>query len=250
MQGVSLKAIGLLSIAALSMFGTAHAQIAGVVSRNAISVGPSVSFGGPGINVPSTGTSGPGAQIDLPALAQLGHTDASGVVTHQPGDGVPPPGFLAPLGTFHFARISSANVYFGEWSQSGAVGDGTHATFIVGDTAGTTVPTAGTATYAVKGISDYAGNGLLAGTFNADFAARRLSGSLSGGNYTLVLGPTAVAGTQISGVGAIANVGGVDVATMGTISGRFFGANAATLAGVASFANAHQYDAAFGGTKQ
>ena len=250
MQGMSLKTLGLLSMGALSMFGTAHAQVAGVVSKNTIHVGRSSTFGGPGIDVPATGNLDPGTHIDLAALAQVGHTDAAGVVTHQPGDPSPPPGFIGSLGSFHFAKISSANVYFGEWSQSGAVNDGSHSTFAVGDTSGTTMPTVGTATYAVKGISDYAGNGLLTGTFSADFASRRLSGSLTGGNYTLVLGTTAIAGTQISGVGAVAKVGGVDVATMGNVSGRFFGANAATLAGVASFGNARQYDAAFGGTRQ
>ncbi|MNI33706.1 hypothetical protein D3C73_876660 [compost metagenome] len=35
----------------------------------------------------------------------------------------------------------------------------------------------------------------------------------------------------------------------GTSQGQFFGANAATLAGIATFAGNSQYDTAFGGSK-
>ena len=58
---------------------------------------------------------------------------------------------------------------------------------------------------------------------------------------------TAISGTGFSGSGASASVGGATVAT-GGVSGQFFGANAAALAGVTRFDD-RLYDTAFGGTK-
>ncbi|SUJ08698.1 Uncharacterised protein [Sphingomonas paucimobilis] len=54
-------------------------------------------------------------------------------------------------GDFRFARVGTADLWFGEWSQTGNASAGDHTVYYVGNTSGTTVPTSGTATYAVKG---------------------------------------------------------------------------------------------------
>ncbi|MEJ8630378.1 hypothetical protein P0F65_12030 [Sphingomonas sp. I4] len=82
-------------------------------------------------------------------------------------------------GDFRFARVGSADLWFGEWSQTGNATAGDHTVYYVGNTSGTTVPTSGTATYAVKGISDYGNTGALTGTLTANFGSGT-SGTLSG----------------------------------------------------------------------
>lgn len=256
MQGFPLRALGLLSLGALLVAGSAHAQVVGAVSNNNISAGSSTVNGGPhhsglpGIGVPSTGTA---SLVDFAGLTAYGSTDANGVTFLNFASPTPPAGSPpdhTKLGSFHFAKVSNANVYYGEWSQTASAADGTHATYYAGDTAGTTVPTTGSATYAVQGISDYASNGALAGTFSANFATRQLTGSVSNGNYKVDIGTAAISGANIIGVGGVASVGGANVATNGSVNGRFFGANAASVAGIVSFANARQYNTAFGGAKQ
>ncbi|MBB3226468.1 hypothetical protein FHW69_001058 [Luteibacter sp. Sphag1AF] len=256
MKRLTMKAFGLVSLSAFAFAGATQAQVVGASSNTNITAGASVVNGGPhhaglpGIGVPSTGID---QRVDFAGLTAYGVTDAKGVTTLNFASPTPPEGSPpdhSSLGFFHFAKVSGANVYYGEWSQTVSATDGTHATYFAGDTTGTTVPTTGTATYAVQGISDYANKGALAGTFNANFGAHTLTGSVTNGSYAVNIGTALISGAVFTGNGATASVGGANVATGGAVNGRFFGANAASLAGIASFANARQYNASFGGTKQ
>lgn len=256
MHRFHLSSLGLVALSGLLFVGASQAQVVGAASNTNISSGASTVNGGPhqsglpGIGVPSTGTA---SLVDFAGLTAYGATDAAGVTFLNFASPTPPAGSPpdhTQLGSFHFAKVSGANVYYGEWSQTASATDGTHATYYAGDTAGTTVPTSGTAAYAVQGISDYAGNGALSGTFNANFTTHQLTGSVSNGAYAVNIGTASIAGALIAGAGGSASVSGTTVASNGAVSGRFFGANAASLAGIVSFANARQYNAAFGGAKQ
>ena len=164
------------------------------------------------------------------------------------------------MGVFHFAKVSGADVYFGEWSKAGKINDGSHTVYYAGDDKGATVPASGTANYSVKGISDYGNKGLLSGTFEADFMSRFIMGSLSNGKsgadkFSLDIGIVDILGTALSGNGAKATYGSSQsvnsgVVTGGVVRGRFFGANAKALAGIATFKDNRQFNTAFGGAKQ
>ena len=253
--------LGLLTLGLLLAAGAqAQSSISGVTSRpnerELIQVGPSTVNGGPhhagapGIGVQSTVAS---QLVDFAGLSSYAPADAHGVTTLAFESPTPPPG--APpshdrLGSFHFAKVSNADVYYGEWSQTASASDGTHTSYYVGDHAGTTVPATGTATYAVQGISDYANRGALAGSFAADFGARQLTGSLSNGNYAVDIGTATIKDAAFIGNQGSATVAGATVASQGAVSGSFFGANAAALAGIVAFDQAHQHDTAFGGSRQ
>jgi hypothetical protein len=249
----NLNRIALALVASTAFAGAAHASIAGessdtskvVVGTSTINGGPHVS-GRPGIAVPATGLSN---LVDFQGLQASIGTDGNGVSTINSGTSVPTD--HSNLGVFHFAKVGSANLYFGEWSQTSSVSAGDHTVYYVGDDGGTTtVPTSGTATYSVKGISDYANKGLLTGTFTANFGASTLTGSIanSGSGYTVNIGTTDIDGVNIIGDGASATLSGSTVASGGDVSGRFYGSNAAALAGIVTFSS-NQYDTAFGGTK-
>ena len=161
------------------------------------------------------------------------------------------------MGVFNFAKVSGANVYFGEWSQTGKFRDGTHTVYYAGDDKGTTVPTSGSATYAVKGISNYGSKGVLSGTFYATFSGSggSLMGSLSNGKsgadrYSLDIGYVNTTGATLSGNGASVSYGNKPAVPNGVVRGRFFGANAKALAGIATFKDNRQFNTAFGGAKQ
>ncbi|NKJ01304.1 Slam-dependent surface lipoprotein [Novosphingobium sp. SG707] len=243
-----------IALAASTAFaGAAHASIAGessdtakvVVGTSTINGGPHVS-GRPGIAVPATGLTN---LVDFQGLQSSVGTDSNSVSTINSGTSAPTD--HSNLGVFHFAKVGTANLYFGEWSQTSSVSAGDHTVYYVGDDGGTTtVPTSGTATYSVKGISDYANKGLLTGTFTANFGAATLTGSManSGSGYTVNIGTADIDGVNIIGDGASATLSGSTVASGGNVSGRFYGSNAAALAGIVTFSS-KQYDTAFGGTK-
>jgi hypothetical protein len=75
-----------------------------------------------------------------------------------------------------------------------------------------------------------------------------LSGNLASnsGGYALSINTT-INASNASFSGAAVAVAAGTVAS-GSASGNFYGANAASLAGIATFAN-NQYNAAYGGTK-
>ncbi|MGO1070465.1 Slam-dependent surface lipoprotein [Lysobacter sp. CA199] len=244
MKRISLT---LAVLTAAMIAGGANAAVVGDQSDNTyveagvsvVNAGPHVA-GRPGIGVYTMGTS---QKVDFQGLQLFAAPDANGVSNlSQP---ITPPSHSG-MGVFHFAKIAGQNVYFGEWSKD-AAGTDSHTVYYAGDNTGTTVPGSGTATYTVAGLSQYNGSNKLNGTLTANFGAGQLSGSLSNGSLTVDIGTAAISGTGFSGSGASASVGGSTVAS-GGVSGQFFGANAAALAGVTRFDD-RLYDTAFGGTK-
>lgn len=154
------------------------------------------------------------------------------------------PGSHAGMGHFNFVKVGSGDVWFGEWSKDGAAGGfNNRQVYFVGDRAGTTL-SAGVATYSVAGLNKFNGSNLLSGTFRANFGTGTLLGGLSGGGLSVNINATINSATA-SFTGAATANGSVS----GTTQGQFFGANAATLAGIATFAGNSQYDTAFGGSK-
>lgn len=253
MKYARFKTIALSLAASTLLAGTAHAGIYGESSdTSSARVGTSTVVGGPhtagkpGISVEATGF---GNLVDFAGLQASVGTDGSGVSNvNAPTSTITD---HSQIGVFHFAKVGSANLYFGEWSQTSSVSAGDHTVYYVGDDGGTTtVPTSGTATYSVNGISDYANKGLLTGTFTANFGAATLTGSIanSGSGYTVNIGTADIDGVNIIGDGASATLSGTTVASGGDVSGRFYGSNAAALAGIVTFSS-NQYDTAFGGTK-
>ncbi|TDW57729.1 Slam-dependent surface lipoprotein [Oceanimonas baumannii] len=148
---------------------------------------------------------------------------------------------------YSFAQVASQDIWFGEWSSDGNFTDRT--VYYIGESnVNTSVPSRGTANYNVKGVNHFDGTNALAGTFTADFDAKTLTGSISNSALTVSVNAMVNASTASFGGGATATVGGVD--TQGLTQGHFFGADAAALAGIATFAGSSQHDTAFGGAKQ
>ena len=238
--------------------GAAHAGIDGASSdESLVVVGTSNVPNVPGSphfpNRPGVSVIGMGLQalVDFQGLQTTAPPDANGVSSVRFGTGAPQD--HSDIGVFHFARVSGANVFFGEWTQTGNVAAGDQTVYYVGDDGGsTTVPTVGIATYSVNGLNDYDNNGLLSGTFLASFTGTggTLGGSISNSTsgFGVNIGLANISGVNFSGNSASATQSGVTVASGGDVSGRFFGANAAALAGIATFAD-RQYDTAFGGSK-
>lgn len=204
----------------------------------------------PGIGIKGVGL-GQWGKISMNSVKRLaesnpayGGTDVQNV-TH-----VEPPAHAGrdKMGVFDFQKIAtdSAEVYFGEWQakNDGVVNPDTRSVYYVGKDKTTNMPTSGTATYEVKGINQYAQNGLLTGTLTANYGANTLSGSLN--NSAMTLGINANINPANASFNGSANVGAVT----GSSQGHFFGNQAAALAGIATFQNRRDLDTAFGGTKQ
>ncbi|MFL0350414.1 Slam-dependent surface lipoprotein [Stenotrophomonas lactitubi] len=246
----------LLAVAAsLALAGAAHAaDIVGAASAVTdpqlnVNVGESQVNGGPhsagkaGIGV---GTVSGGTRVDFQGLsAYSAPTVINGTTVRtlaMPITGTP--GNHAGMGHFNFVKVGSGDVWFGEWSKDGAAGGfNNRQVYFAGDRAGTTLP-AGVATYAVAGLNKFNGSNLLSGTFRADFGTGRLNGALAGSGLTV-----AVAASINSANASFAGSATANGTVAGTSQGQFFGANAATLAGIATFAGNSQYDTAFGGSK-
>ncbi|KGM27719.1 hypothetical protein CE143_17830 [Photorhabdus luminescens] len=189
----------------------------------------------PGIGVHSIAG---GQIVSFSGLTRYAAADANGI--HKIS--MPGSGSHGGMGVFSFSKVANADVYFGEWSQDGKVTDTAHTAYYSGKNVTTNLPTGGIATYTVKGINQYNGSNALNGTFTADFGQKRLSGSIA--NSALTVGIDSRIRTDGSFAGR-ATAGNV----VGTNSGHFFGDNADSLAGVATFASDHSKDTAFGGTK-
>lgn len=264
----NLKSLTLAALAAAALLaGPAHAGIVGESSDNSqVKVGKSVVDAvdpqdpakkrhikgqRPGIAVKGIDLDKP---VDFQTLQGYAPADSHGVSSlsynpHMPAD-------HKNMGVFHFAKVSNANVYFGEWSETESVTDGTHTVYYAGDDSATTVPASGSATYSVKGISDYANNGLLSGAFTASFQGTggTLTGDMSNdvagsAKYTVDIAIAKIKGATFYGEDAMASQYG-KVIYQGKVEGRFFGADAAALAGKVSFQGNRKYDTAFGGAKK
>jgi hypothetical protein len=248
------KALALTLLAATAIGGVAQAAIVGQSSDTTqLRVGTSTVNGGPhsaglpGVSVQATGLT---QLVDFAGL-QASVPPVNGVTTINNPTGAPTD--HSGLGLFNFAKVGANNLYFGEWSQTSNVNDGTHVVYYVGDNTGTTVPTTGSATYSMRGISSYAANGPLTGTFTANFGAGTVSGSVASAStgYAVNIGSVGISGANIASTtsNATATQASTTLASGGTVSGQFFGASAAALAGLVTFGSNSQYDTAFGGTK-
>ena len=251
MKFPNLKLLATSAAMAMAFAGSAHAQVAGGTSDASHNrVGVSGSFGPThptaGVAGLSANATGLANYVAFQDLKNDGTTDAAGVTTiNNPTNG---PNDHQSLGLFHFAQVANNDVWFGEWTSTATSGSTDHTIYYAGTTTGTTIPASGTASYSVKGINNYAASsGLLSGTFNADFTAKTLTGSISNAAYSVNIGTAVIS----SSTGAFASAGASNSAgnTGGSVSGRFYGANAAALAGIVTFAGARQNDTAFGGTK-
>ncbi|MEN5372687.1 Slam-dependent surface lipoprotein [Stenotrophomonas hibiscicola] len=241
--------------AALALAGTAQAaDIVGAASPATdaqlyVKVGASEVNGGPhsagkaGIGVGTVSNAKP---VDFQGLAAYSaSTTVNGVTVRtlaMPITGTP--GSHSGMGHFNFVKVGSGDVWFGEWSKDGAAGGfNNRQVYFVGDRAGTTLP-AGVATYSVAGLNKFNGSNLLSGTFRANFGNGTLLGGLSGGGLSINVNAT-INSANASFAGTATANGSV----AGSTQGQFFGANAATLAGIATFSGNSQYDTAFGGSK-
>ena len=258
MKFVHLKALGLALALSSALAGAAQAQVVGGSSDTSkVKIGTSTVVGGPhtagkvGINVPALL---PAQYVDFQGLQTVLGTDGNGVTTFTNTTGTVTD--HSQYGRFDFAKVSGYDIYFGEWTQTGSATAGDHTVYYGGTGASTSIPASGSATYSVKGISDYQNRGILTGTFTANFTGSggSLTGSLAnaGSTYGVNIGTATIAtGGTFAGTGATATgSGGTTLASSGLVSGRFFGSNVNALAGLVSFSGAaRQYSTAFGGTK-
>lgn len=211
-----------------------------VGASDAVNRGPHQSVGGePGVGIKTIGN---GAKLSFASLTSprmSGGADSNGIYTvqsnHQHSD----------MGVFHFAKITDANVYFGDWAKTTSTTDATHQTYYVGKDVTTTLPT-DSATYTVTGISQYSGSNLLSGTFDVNFSQKEITGSLTNSQRTIDVagGYLYTANNQVT-FSADANEG----STSGVVEGAFFGESAEALAGIVVFSSDHKKDISFGGTK-
>lgn len=258
MKFANLKALGLVLAISSAVAGTAQAQVVGGTSDAAkVTIAASTVVGGPhsagkvGIRVPNLSAA---QYIDFQGLQGILGTDASGVTTFTAVTGTVTD--HSQYGRFDFAKVSGYDIYFGEWKQTASVTAGDHTVYYGGTGASTSVPSSGSASYTVKGISDYQGKGILNGTFNASFTGSggTLTGSLvnAGSTYGVNIGTATISSSgTFAGIGASATgSGGTPLASSGLVSGRFFGTNVNALAGTVAFSGTNrQYSTAFGGTK-
>lgn len=195
--------------------------------------------GEPGVGISTVGGGKKIGFASLTSARMSGGADSNGIYTvqsnHQHSD----------MGVFHFAKITDANVYFGDWAKTTSTTDATHQTYYIGKDVTTTLPT-DSATYTVTGISQYSGSNLLTGTFDVDFSQKKIEGSLTNSQRTVDLagGNLYIANNQVT-FSADANEG----ATSGVVEGAFFGESAEALAGIVVFSSDHKKDISFGGTK-
>lgn len=242
-------------------FSAAQAAIVGNVSPKSgahyIEVGESSVQAGPhtsgkaGIGVSTFPKKGASAKIDLQGLANLvTRYNVGGTTVYHFSQA----SSHAGLGTFDFIKVGNMDVWFGEWSSNGQAGHwDSRQAFYVGDTARTTVPASGSATYAVKGINKFNGNNLLSGTFRVNYNSRELTGTISNSALTIKLGNNVrynPGSAQFTGDATAKETANPNNPSSGSVEGRFFGANAAGLAGLATFGSAPKFNTAFGGTKR
>lgn len=284
----TLLALSLVSVTVVAYAGVAgqsssnKVQVAALDANNTDSHGTNVSNVGIRVNAPNSSSTVVNKYVDLAGLkakaessfnrtfANIGGQDNAGIIQLDFNKWNLPK-FIPdhkPLGKFSYKELPD-NVYFGEWHQGSktAAADKDRTVFYVGKNAQAT-PTQGTATYKVTGINQYNGsvnglwqgwtgnattsapNNLLTGTLTADFGNKTLKGTLNravngGANVTNNL---TINGSIDVASGAVAGTARANNAVNGKVEGQFFGANAKSVAGIATFTN-KKYDTAFGGSK-
>lgn len=144
------------------------------------------------------------------------------------------------------AKVSGAEVYFGEWAPRKAgtqplsstdlnMSSANRTVYYVGENPTTSMPTLVNAKYNVVGINQYnpgTGAGVTSGVLTANYGSG--SGTLTGS-----VGSLSFAGTTIASNGSFARGS--------NIQGQFYGANAEALAGIYTTSTTK---VAFGGAKQ
>lgn len=153
------------------------------------------------------------------------------------------------LGLWEFKQVGSADVWYGNWAEedsSGGAVSGTEAVFYVGADASTSVPSSGSSSYSVSGLTN--SSAAYSGTFTANWASATLTGSLTAsGLATFNLGTASISSTGvISGTNAYWSNA---TSTYGSVAGQFYGSSQSQLAGYANFSDASK-DISFGGSKQ
>ena len=272
MKFVHLKAVVGAMALSVALAGTAQAQVvladitSGTSDDTKVNIGVSNVPFGPhrsdrvGISVPSLQPND--FFVDFQGL-QTASPPVNGVTSiHNPTGTVTD---HSQYGRFDIAKVDGQNLYFGEWSQTANVAAGDHTVYYAG-TGGTSVgniPTSTSATYNLKGVSDYQNKGLLEGQLNVTFTSGG-NGSLTSGfldngvgsasTYKVDLGSASITAGVISGSSAVASNPSTSttLASLGTVDGRFFGSSAQAVAGIVTFRNVstdRQYDTAFGGTQ-
>ena len=127
----NLKRYTLAALTVALFAGPAHAGIVGhstdtskvEVGASNVKKGPHVKEGLPGIGLLNNKKLKRGI-VDFQGLQVEVPPDSHGVSSII--DPSKAPESHKEMGMFHFAKVSNANVYFGEWSQTSSVTDDTH----------------------------------------------------------------------------------------------------------------------------
>lgn len=152
------------------------------------------------------------------------------------------------MGSFNFAKIADADIYYGEWVSGTDFSDDSHTVYYAGKDITETMPSEGTAQYSIKGLSGYSSGEQISGTFSTDFDANTFTGSLSSTDLSYSLSGT-VSGSAFDGIASVSTTGTDTTTISGTTNGHFFGDNAQQVAGYAEFSSDKAKNIAFGGTK-
>ena len=205
-----------------------------------IPYGPNQSVGGePGVGIRNIGN---GIKVEFASLTSetaSGGADGNGVYTVQSNN------LNRNLGVFHFAKITDANVYFGDWAKTELLNDETYQTYYAGKDVTTTLPLSN-ASYNITGISQYDGSNLLSGTFNVDFQKKKIYGSLANSTRSIDLYSGNIFYSPNNRV--TFSISAKEEALTGVAVGAFFGSDASALAGIILFSDTTN-DVGFGGTK-
>ena len=199
------------------------------------------SIGAPGIGHRDKAN---GKKISFSSLARIVMLPKEGNVYIVPGT----PQHEVDMGKFQFSKIADAEVYYGDWSQTGTEDDAKHTAFFSGQDATTAVPTEGKATYTIAGINQYDGEKKLPGSFEANFGDKDYTGSLQGTAHSYDFTGKIMDGGSFSGDAIVKNLENTQQNT-GLSYGRFFGENAEHVGGVLVFNDNHKHDTAFGGSQ-
>ena len=152
------------------------------------------------------------------------------------------------LGRLSFKQVGNMDTYYGEWENvaGGSTEEKNVSVYYVGSNPTTTLPS-GQAVYSVKGINQYDNfdKSLMTGEFDVDFDAGTIEGSLSKPDLKLSIQ------SQINKRDATFEGSAKAEGVTGKSEGRFYGAKAEGLAGMATFSGENKkYNTAFGGEKQ
>ncbi|QXO65415.1 Slam-dependent surface lipoprotein [Morganella morganii] len=152
------------------------------------------------------------------------------------------------MGSFNFAKIADADIYYGEWVSGTDFSDDSHMAYYAGKDITAAMPSEGTAQYSIKGLSGYSSGEQISGTFSTDFDANTFTGSLSSTGLSYSLSGS-VSGSAFDGTASVSTTGTDTTTVNGITNGHFFGDNAQQVAGYAEFSSDKAKNIAFGGTK-